>query len=429
MKEKLSQINIVLDIYSGIICLFLILYFILKNKKRDGMNRFFILMCLFNLGMLLGDITNWTCEGFAYPWFPFALRLGTTLYFGCSAPLLLSFIGYTIEYLSSRVVIHKNFWYIACILSAIQLIFSVISLWTGTYYIISTDNVYHRGDAFWLSQLIPILIYSIAPIIIIFYYRYFKKKDILFLLGCILMPLTAEFIQMTYYGIALMNTGSTLALLIVFINVQLESELKMKEQEKALTEARIDIMMSQIQPHFLYNSLATIRKLCDLDPKQAKQAIGDFSFYLRANMDSLTNKLPIPFMQELNHVKHYLNLEQQRFQSRLKVVYDINVKEFLIPALTVQTIVENAVRHGIMKRERGGTIIIYTEDSDTAYRIIVIDDGPGFNYSSHRNNNIGIGIDNVRKRLQILCNGQLELLSNPNKGVTAIITIPKGENQ
>lgn len=147
------------------------------------------------------------------------------------------------------------------------------------------------------------------------------------------------------------------------MSVQFEHEVTMKEQEKQLAEQHIDIMLSQVQPHFLYNSLGTIYHLCESDPESARKAIKHFSDFLRGNMDSLKKREPIPFGAELSHVTNYLYLEQQRFGDKLQVIYQIKTQDFLIPPLTLQPLVENAVQHGILNRRNGGTILIRTQEA------------------------------------------------------------------
>ena len=236
-----------------------------------------------------------------------------------------------------------------------------------------------------------------------------------------------------------MNPAITITLLIVFIHVQSERELLMKEQEAELAQSRIDIMLSQIKPHFLFNALTVIRQLCDIDPAQAKDAIFDFSVFLRRNMDSLTNKNLIPFEQELSHVEHYLNLEKQRFQERLRVKYEIEEKTFHIPPLTMQPLVENAVRHGITKKDEGGTIWIKTKKEHGMYQITICDDGAGMNPAKKKQDaSVGgaedmdesshVGIENVRKRLEIMCGGSLEIRSELGKGTSVTLKIPEGRN-
>ena len=206
-----------------------------------------------------------------------------------------------------------------------------------------------------------------------------------------------------------------------------EMESKINRLESELVDSKISVMLSQIRPHFLYNSLIAIRELCLIDPKLASETVDEFSNYLRGNLDSLSISTPIPFDKELKHVQTYLSLEKKRFEERLNITYDISAHDFLIPALTLQLIVENAVRHGITKREEGGTVSIKTEENESDIIITVTDDGVGF-VSIPDNNPRHVGIKNTGDRLSAMCDGTLEIHSEPGTGTTAVIKIPKGAN-
>jgi len=198
------------------------------------------------------------------------------------------------------------------------------------------------------------------------------------------------------------------------------------QTERKLSESRISIMLSQIQPHFLYNALAVISSLCDKNPAEAKKATVNFSNYLRGNMNLLERTEPIPFENELNHTISFLNLEKAMYGEALNVIYDIQTKNFKLPALTMQPIVENAIKHGIGKKEGGGSVSISTKETDSGYMIIVSDNGAGF--EQDKINDDGqqhIGINNVRLRLSAQCGGSLEIESKPGEGTIAKIIIPK----
>lgn len=423
----MRQMNVTIDVYSGLVCIILLSYLGFASGRKNKLRRNFLWMCIFGLGMNIGDVSNWMCEGFIRPWYPAALWAGVIMYWICTSLLLLSFTAYLIEYLSERVQVHKCFWNAVVVLCGLHLAGSVLSVWNGMFFTITDGNIYQRGEWFWLSQLLPFLMYAVDICIFAAYRKKLSRKDFRILSSYIALPLAAELIQAFNYGIALLNAGVSLSLLIIFVNIQAERELRMERQEKELAEQRIDIMLSQIQPHFLYNTLTTIRRLCDKDPQQAKDAIREFSLFLRANMMSLKSKAPIPFEQELTHVKNYLALEQQRFQQRLTIVYDIKCRDFSLPPLTVQPIVENAVRHGILKREDGGTVTIRTWETKEAYFINVEDDGVGLSEADERDGHVHIGIENVRGRLNALCGGTLNLQSKADMGTTATIAIPKEE--
>jgi hypothetical protein len=201
------------------------------------------------------------------------------------------------------------------------------------------------------------------------------------------------------------------------------------QTERKLNESRISILLSQIQPHFLYNALAVISRLCDKDPSEAKKATISFSIYLRANMNLLERTEPIPFENELNHTIGFLNLEKAMYGEALNVLYDIQAKDFKLPALTMQPIVENAIKHGIGKKEGGGTVAISTKETDSGYLVIVTDDGAGFEQGKIADDGQQhIGINNVRLRLSAQCGGSLEIESKQGEGTTAKIIVPKNGN-
>lgn len=213
---------------------------------------------------------------------------------------------------------------------------------------------------------------------------------------------------------------------IITMEGYMEQEKRLEEQKKELAESRISIMMSQIQPHFLYNSLNAIYYLCEKNPQMAQEAINNFSEYLRSNLDSLKRKSLVPFEKELRHVEIYLSLEKMRYEEELRVVYDIQTKDFMVPSLSVQPLVENAVKYGVGQSEFGGCVRIATRQSAEAYEIIVEDDGVGYDtakvVSDERSH---IGIENVRKRLLTMCQATLTIESEIGKGTKAVIRLPK----
>ncbi|MGM9970046.1 MAG: sensor histidine kinase [Anaeroplasma sp.] len=198
-----------------------------------------------------------------------------------------------------------------------------------------------------------------------------------------------------------------------------------KELEIELQKSQNSIMLSQIQPHFLYNTLASIRYLCKNNPKQAQEALDNFSMYLRGNMASIQEHGLIPFSRELSHIETYLNLEKISFGDKLNVVYNIEENNFSLPCLTIQPIVENAVKHGVCCTENGGTIIISSKRKGEKIIIEVTDDGVGFDTSilAISDNKNHIGIQNVSKRLAAMKCGSLEVESEVGKGTRVTIVL------
>ena len=207
-----------------------------------------------------------------------------------------------------------------------------------------------------------------------------------------------------------------------------EMEAEQKLIRAQLQENRIAIMISQIQPHFIYNTLGTIQHLCKEDPDQAARLVQNFSIYLRGNFSELDNTVPISFTKELEHIRCYTEIELIRFPD-MTVRYDIQTAEFLLPALTVQPLVENAIKHGLMGLEEGGTVTISAYEEQTDYCICVSDDGVGFDVSGLTDTKKHIGIRNVRERLLAMCGGSLTIESQPGKGTRVLIRIPKEGNE
>jgi hypothetical protein len=224
------------------------------------------------------------------------------------------------------------------------------------------------------------------------------------------------------YPVDYVTIASVCCSLFYYIWLHLEF---VKDHEMALmAEQRIKIMMSQIQPHFLYNTLASIQSLCLTDPIKAAEVTGKFGVYLRNNLDSLETPTLIPVEKELEHTRVYAEIEMMRFP-KIEVKYNIEAKDFYIPALTIQPLVENSIRHGLRKREHG-VVEISTRKIGDSYRIVISDNGIGFDpeepLSTEKSH---IGLSNVRERIEEMCSGTLTIDSHPNKGTVISIDIPE----
>ena len=197
--------------------------------------------------------------------------------------------------------------------------------------------------------------------------------------------------------------------------------------EIKLQESQISIMLSQIQPHFLYNTLNSIYQLCETNPMRARFLVNSFSEYLRNNLSSLEAPGLIPFETEFSHINTYLDIEKVRFEDTLEIEYDIKCVDFSLPVLTVQPIVENAVKHGTSKKRGGGTVRISTDEDEASYIIRVSDTGCGFDPTKPKNDGKShVGIENVRQRLANMCHGTLTIESKVGTGTLVTIIIPKG---
>jgi LytS/YehU family sensor histidine kinase len=183
-------------------------------------------------------------------------------------------------------------------------------------------------------------------------------------------------------------------------------------------------MLSQIKPHFIYNTLGTIERMCLKDPQKAFDLVRNFSLYLRGNFSELNSVTPIRFTEELEHVEYYVNIEKVRFPD-MNIEYDVQSTDFLLPALSVQPLVENAIKHGLMRLETGGKVIIRSYETQTHFCVEVKDDGVGFDTSLPIDQKKHVGLHNIRERLRAMVNGELMIESEINVGTKAVIMIPK----
>lgn len=193
-----------------------------------------------------------------------------------------------------------------------------------------------------------------------------------------------------------------------------ESQLTLKQREN-------ELLMAQIQPHFIYNSLMAIRAQCIDDPP-VYESIGSFSRYLRANFESVGSTRLITFAQEMRNIEAYLSLEKLNFGGRLRIEYDIECDDFMIPALSVEPLVENAVRHGIGTHEEGGVVRISVREEDGGITIEVADKGLGKGtLTAQQEKRRGIGLENVRARLTAMCSGELAVTISETGTIARIV--------
>lgn len=258
--------------------------------------------------------------------------------------------------------------------------------------------------------------------------RYYRKKSNntlgIFLYMCMLI--TASIMEDTnmYPGILIKTYAIAFLLYYLMVHVEISQQLN-DEKDLKLREQRLSMMLSQIQPHFLYNTLNTIAALCLVEPKLAEETTIKFSKYLRENMHSMGKSDTHPFVQELEHIKIYLEIEKLRFGDRLKVEYDICSTDFDVPVLTLQPIVENAVKHGICKRIEGGIVRIESRKEGRDHIITISDNGDGFALESTINDGKEhVGIHNAQERLKSTLNADMKIDSWVGIGTKVTITIP-----
>ena len=293
---------------------------------------------------------------------------------------------------------------------------------TTFLYNVTSDNQYVRGP--WhpllMAPMILLMLLNLGGVI--------RRRGSLppkyyaaFLIY--LLPLTATWIIHTFVFVPLLLfigvVLSTLALFGIILYDQIEQHMS---QQREIAHQRARIMVLQMRPHFIYNAMTSINYLCAKDSKKAQQVTMDFTAYLRKNFTAIASEDTVPFSDELEHTRAYLAVEQVQFEDSLLVDYDTPHKEFRLPPLTLQPIVENAVKHGMDPEYAPLHISIRTRETDSGSEITVEDNGPGFAPADDCEPHIAL--ENIRQRLEMMCGGKMTIRPRAGGGTVVNVTIP-----
>lgn len=199
---------------------------------------------------------------------------------------------------------------------------------------------------------------------------------------------------------------------------------KENEAKQNQVNAEIAFLSSQIQPHFQYNTLTTIQEMCYTDPLKAADAIAIYASFLRRRIDFEKYEKLIPFSEEIISINEYIELQKLRFGDKIKFVTNFEITAFSVPPLSIQTLVENSVHHGLRKtKEGGGTVWIETKRFEDNILIFIIDNGAGFDVNFLPETQ-GSGLNNSRFRIEQLTGGSVQIISKPGEGTEIQIIIP-----
>ena len=372
-----------------------------------------LFIVLFVLSLTVQNVSEYTlAKHVAMPY----VRTIVAVYGYCVRPLIILLFFYILDY-GKR---HTVLW----ILTAINALIYLTALFTDKIsFYIRSDNHFMRGPLSFTCHNVSIVMLVFLSYLTV--KECIKKSEALILAFSVLIIVgslvcdgifEADIVCISYLTMAVVSST-------VFYYIWLHMKF-VREHEKALmAEQRIQIMMSQIQPHFLYNTLSTIQALCRTDPEKASVVTERFGTYLRKNLESLSQTELIPVSKELEHTKIYSEIENIRFDN-IRVEYDTPETDFMIPALSIQPLVENAIRHGVRIRQNG-IVKVGTVKVSNGYEITVEDNGMGFDTSKIETaDNTHIGLRNVRERIKKMCGGTFQIESTENVGTKITLHIP-----
>jgi len=322
---------------------------------------------------------------------------------------------------------------ILCLFSVGNLIYNTVN---HHIYFIDSDNIYRRGPLYaW--NMFPAFISLIFIFTLIVKYRQYLSKKQLFSFACyiaipVVMGVLSAFSKETT---SVLSMGITFSLVMMFITYEQERTERMvkqavdlEEEEKENMKFKTMMLWTQVQPHFIYNNLNVIGFLCKKDPDLAAETVEHLSSFLRSYIDAYDKDVCIPVEEEIEIINHYVYMQKLRYGEKLKVDINIETTNFMLPPLSLETLVENAIKHGVMKKISGGIVSIHIYETYDEYISEVSDNGVGFDpaevYSDGWNH---VGLKNSISRLKYMINGTMTIDSAVGQGCKVAIHIPKGK--
>ena len=298
-------------------------------------------------------------------------------------------------------------------------------------FYISSCNQYARGVLYYVWSSVNIISLAVGAIICAIQFRTMNAFQKRITCVTVIISLAACICNIFFYTISLHCICVSLITLYLFIVYSKNRTDIIMENSLKIEKLRTDLVLSQISPHFIQNSITAIIYYADKDTEKTRTALTNFSKYLRKNIDYVNINRLVTIEEEIEHAKIYLSLEELRLGEDLKIEFDLESDSFRLPVLTVQPMVENAVKHGIKTSENGcGTVTVRTKETEDNYVIIIEDDGAGFDTDKLKSiDATHTGIRSVTSRLAMFCNGTLSIESTPGKGTVCTISIPKTEDR
>lgn len=418
----MRELNVGLLVFACFVDITLLIGTITDNKRKSRFMMWFSFLLISVIIMIAGESIIWAFVGDKTK--IVLLKLGSFLSFGFGAVVNSLFIYCLVSFVREKKKVswcHAN---IFAIFNIFFLILVIISLFNGMFFSFDEEGWYNDGWAYGIVNIFDFSTQILELLLVLKYRKILTKNAFYTMLSFSILPFLSM-LTIPYWTPTPTYLATTLSLIFILLLFHGEVTKALAEKERQLADSQISIALSQLKPHFLYNVLNSIYYLCGKDSEKAQEAISTFSEYLRNNMASIEEKKMIPFEDELNHTKTYLALEQIRFK-KLSVSYDIQTTYFMCPPLSLQPLVENAVKHGILKKREGGKILISTKETNDSFIIEVQDNGIGFDPNSYNmDNEVHIGINNVRERIQNMAGGSLNISSVIGEGSKAIIFLPK----
>jgi len=448
---QIQMIHIAFELWASIFC-FLAMAIVLIIKGYDKWLKLILANIMFITGMLniseaLAYFYRGNTTGLGYV----MVRVTNFVVFLCGYLLVIEASHYV-----ARVVTKNSGEYDGGFSNAVTVIelagilLLICSRIFKFYYAFDENNRYYRLDNHWIMIFIAII-----GIILIFadtvvHFKNLRLIQSVSFISYEVTPILALLFQVTNYGISLYTLVITVNVVFMCLSYFIDNSYRFRVEERRLDQERIMILEkevelneekvklyhSQIQPHFIFNTLTLLRSYLG-DPEKAEDILNSFTAFLRNTVDMFSERECVPITRELGIVENYLFLGKERFGDKLDLQVTMADTEFEIPPFTIQTVVENAIVHGIRGNKDGkGTLFLRSYRTNEYHVVEVEDNGVGFDVSILDNSEYmdiehkHIGLINIKKRLELMSKGRMEITSTIGEGTLVKILIPieqKGE--
>lgn len=422
-------INVAFDILAMLILMVVTVSCIVGRKNNSSYS--FVLLLTSVYVCLFFELGAWVVDGIAYK------RVANYVFnIGCNSMMLICtamFFFFTCK--SLDIDNHINNYKCMSVIAAtvVGILLELFNIKYGFYYYIDRYGVYARNQIGSIGGYFP-FVYILGCT---GYHILNKKTSVKTKLMYMMYFLIPFGVSGWYMLTGLPPTffvGTFIAVLLIYVNIYIEygSEATKYELESAHKEAELAMqknrqILSQIRPHFIFNALGSIEELCVVDSKKAESAVHYFAKYLRANMDALGDQDLISFKDELEHIHNYIWLEKMRFEDELDYDEKIEVIDFLVPPLSIQPLIENAVKHGMRGKAEGVLhVVLHTVTTANGIEISIADDGCGFDAGHVKDDGKShIGMKYTRSSIENRLGGNMSIDSNINEGTKITLCIPR----
>jgi len=419
---KFYVVNEAMDILSLFIILIIYSGFLrdksINADSESAISAFCCVLFLVAMG-LATDFLAWMVQGL--PEYRVVNEITNHIYYLVGPSTLMAYWIYCVDLTQTEnTPFYKKVYLLQGIVYAGAILAALLNIFFGFYFTVGRDGVYQRTEgSFIINAIFNFIMMIITVTLIVKSSSSRRDKTILIIMG--IAPIIASIIQIIYFGVSVLFTLNALLSMIIYSYIHYQRTEKMVQQ-------KIKIMQAQLQPHFIYNGMISIRTLIKKSPADAVAAMDHFIGYLRGSIEMFGKETLVSITDELQFAVDYLEIEKTRFGG--KIDYEvINETDdiFLVPPISIQPLVENSVRHGIRQSESGmGKVTIHLYRDSKNYVIEIKDAGVGFDPDAVANDErIHVGISNTESRIRMLLGGELTVESTIGLGTTVKIVIPR----